>query len=243
MSFIIGAIKIIFVFAFLVIIHEGGHFLLAKLCKVKVNEFSVGFGKELASKNRNGTKYTLRLVPLGGYVNLLGEEEKVDEAGSYTNAPIYKKLAILFAGAFVNIVFAIIVFFILVSIINNSLESGWILTKNYVSNMISSVIALFTGKAGNAEVVGPVGISSMIVNTNTIIDFVYMMSMISFSLGITNLLPIPGLDGGKILILLIELIRRKPLKENLEVNLTITGLAILMTIAIIITVKDIVKIF
>lgn len=243
MSFIIGAIKIIFVFAFLVIIHEGGHFLLAKLCKVKVNEFSIGFGKELFSKNKKGTKYTLRLVPLGGYVNLLGEEEKVDEVGSYTNAPIYKKLAILFAGAFVNMLFAIIVFFILVSIINNSLNSGLILTKKYVSNMICSIVSLFAGKTGTAEVVGPVGISSMIVNTNTIIDFVYMMSMISFSLGITNLLPIPGLDGGKILILFIELIRKKPLKENVEINLTITGLAILMTIAIFVTVKDIIKIF
>ena len=242
MSFIIGALKVIFVLGFLIIIHEGGHFLIAKLCKIKVNEFSVGFGKEIISKKKKETKYTLRLIPLGGYVNLLGEEEASNEEGSYSNAPIIKRFAILIAGAAVNIVFGIIVFFILASIVNNSMKSGIIVTQNYLENLVESVVSLFTGNVTKEQVVGPVGISAMIVKTNGLIDLFYMMSVISISLGVTNLLPIPGLDGGKILFLLVELIRRKPLKEDVEMKITLTSLALLLTFAIMVTVKDVINI-
>lgn len=243
MNFIIGALKVIFVLGFLVVIHEGGHFLIAKLCKIKVNEFSVGFGKEIISKNKKETKYTLRLIPLGGYVNLLGEDESSNEEGSYSNAPIIKRFAILIAGATVNIIFGIIVFFILASIVNQSVKLGAVVTQNYLSNLVDSIVMLFTGNVSKDQVVGPVGISAMIVNTNGFIDFFYMMSVISISLGVTNLLPIPGLDGGKILILLVELIRRKPLNEEVEMKITLIGMALLLTFAIMVTVKDVINIF
>ena len=64
MSFIIGILKIIVILGFLVLIHEGGHFLVAKKCNVKVLEFSIGFGKELYSKQGKETKYTIRAIPL-----------------------------------------------------------------------------------------------------------------------------------------------------------------------------------
>lgn len=64
MSFIIIAIKIIFILGFLVLIHEAGHFLVARLCRVKVNEFSIGFGPLIWSKQTEKTKYSLRLIPL-----------------------------------------------------------------------------------------------------------------------------------------------------------------------------------
>ena len=67
---------------------------------------------------------------------------------------------------------------------------------------------------------GPVGISSIIVKTNGLFDFLYLLSIISISLGVTNLLPIPGLDGGKILLILIEMIRRKKVSEEFELKLT-----------------------
>lgn len=63
-TFIINAIKIIFVLGFLVFIHEGGHFLVAKLCKVKVNEFAIGFGPTILKKQGKQTRYALRLFPL-----------------------------------------------------------------------------------------------------------------------------------------------------------------------------------
>lgn len=243
MSFIIGALKIIFVLGFLIIIHEGAHFIVAKLCKIKVNEFSVGFGKEIFSKKKNETKYTLRLIPLGGYVNLLGEEEAVEEEGSFSKASKFKRFLILIAGATINILFGIIIFFILASIVNNSFKSGFIVTGNYLSNLGESIVDMFTGNIEKEQVVGPVGISSMIVKTNGFIDFFYIMSVISISLGVTNLLPIPGLDGGKILFLIVEAIRRKPLNEEIEMRITLTSLSLLITFAIMVTVKDVINIF
>ena len=67
-NFIINAIKIIFLLGILVFIHEGGHFIVAKLCKVKVNEFAIGFGKVLWKRKMGETEYALRLIPLGGFV-------------------------------------------------------------------------------------------------------------------------------------------------------------------------------
>lgn len=112
---ILNAIKIIFLLGFLVFIHEGGHFLVAKLCKVKVNEFAIGFGKILWQKQGKETKYSLRMIPLGGFCNMEGEEEESDAPGSFSKAGVWKRIAIVLAGATVNIVFGILVYFILVS--------------------------------------------------------------------------------------------------------------------------------
>ena len=64
MSIIITIIKIVVILGFLVLIHETGHFVVARLCKIKVNEFSIGFGPQIWSKQTNKTKYSLRLIPL-----------------------------------------------------------------------------------------------------------------------------------------------------------------------------------
>ena len=74
-NILISAIKIIFLLGFLIGIHETGHFLMAKLCKVKVNEFAIGFGPVIWKRQGKETKYELRLIPLGGFVNMEGEEE------------------------------------------------------------------------------------------------------------------------------------------------------------------------
>ena len=106
LSFIVSALKIIILLGFLIFIHEGGHFLVAKLCKVKVNEFAIGFGPTIWRKQGKETKYALRLIPLGGFVSMEGEEERSDEEGSFSKASIPKRLAIVLAGPIVNIIFA-----------------------------------------------------------------------------------------------------------------------------------------
>ena len=93
------------------------------------------------------------------------------------------------------------------------------------------------------QLVGPVGISGIISSTQGILDFLYVMAVISISLGVTNLLPIPALDGGKILILLIEAIRRKPMKQETEVNIQLLGFAILIALSLYVTYHDILRIF
>ena len=83
---IVAVLKMIFLLGFLILIHEAGHYTVAKLCKIKVNQFSIGFGKKIFSKNKNGTEYELRLIPLGGFVSLEGEEENSDKEGSFRKA-------------------------------------------------------------------------------------------------------------------------------------------------------------
>lgn len=169
MSFILGALKIIILLGFLILIHEGGHFFVAKKCNVKVLEFSIGFGKEIFSKQGKETKYTIRIIPLGGFCRMLGEDEEVDDERAFNKATVGKRLLIVFAGAFVNIVFGLVTFWILASIYNKNLYSGLVVTKRYILSIFQSFILLFKGSTGEAAVVGPVGISKMIVATNRII--------------------------------------------------------------------------
>ena len=116
MGFIIGAAKVIFLLGFLIFIHEGGHFLVAKFCKVNVKEFAIGFGPKIFSKQGKQTKYSLRLIPLGGFVDMVGEIEEVDEPDSFSNAKLPSRIAIVAAGAIVNIVFGVCVYFVLMSV-------------------------------------------------------------------------------------------------------------------------------
>ena len=120
-SILLTILKIIFILGFLVFIHEGGHFLVAKLCKIKVIEFAIGFGPTICSKQGKETKYALRLIPLGGFVNMVGEEERSDEEGSFSKASIPKRIAVVAAGGLVNIIFALIVYFILMASLGNNI--------------------------------------------------------------------------------------------------------------------------
>ena len=420
---LIVAIKIIVLLGFLIFIHELGHFTVAKLCKVKVNEFAIGFGPTIWKKQGKETKYALRLIPLGGFVSMEGEDEESNEEGSFSKASIPRRMAIVVAGATVNIIFAVIVYFILVSTsgtfisneIDNTIEgyaakeaglesgdrivkindeeikskydldevmeknngeelniqvqrddeildfnvkptevkskvtgiylddeakiitmdkgssaekagienndeilkingqdvngssdkvieilnqeqmentnednnepikitvkrgnaevtldlvpeivsnyylginmkyakdslinrciNGWMETKVFVFSIFDNLKQLFTGNVGLDQMMGPVGISEVVANTNGFREFIEMMALISLSLGVTNLLPIPALDGGKLLILLIELVRRKPLKQQTEINIQLIGFAILIGIFLMVTYNDILRIF
>lgn len=239
--FFINVIKIVFVLGFLVFIHEGGHCIIAKLCKVKVNEFSIGFGPMLLKKQGKETLYSLRAIPLGGYVNMEGESELSDIEGSFSNAKLWKRIAIVSAGALVNIIFGIIVFFILASILQKNIFYGLQSTGNFLSSIFEGLKLLFSGNVGINDMVGPVGLSSVVSSTQGIGEFVYILAVISLSLGITNLLPIPALDGFKIILLIIEGIRKKPIKEDLELKLQLLGFACLITLSVIVTYNDIIK--
>ena len=419
-SFLISAIKVIFLLGFLIGIHETGHFLIAKLCKVRVNEFAIGFGPKIWQKQGKETKYVLRIIPLGGFVSMEGEEERSDKEGSFSKASIPKRIAIVSAGALVNIFFAIIVYFILsasssinyssnvvaglepgysaesagievgdtILEINNKniitsqdvskvlektknieitlliqrdgqrqeiklspteqkykttgiylhtleqksteivsvepessaekqgLQAGDIITKingedvtgnperlieilqtstedsinlgierdsnqieielipdeesayylgvqfkvpedtflnriyyslydtkEFLGSIVESVKQLFSGNTSSAELIGPVGISEIVVQTNGLREFIYILVVVSLSLGVTNLLPFPPLDGGKILFLIIEAIRKRPLKQETEIKIQLLGFSILIGLSIFITYNDILRLF
>lgn len=416
-GFLISAVKIIFLLGFLILIHEGGHFIVAKLCNIKVNEFAIGFGPTIWKKQGKETKYALRLMPLGGFVSMEGEEERKDTERSFSNASIPKRIAVVIAGAAVNIVFGLIIYFSLTAItgdfvsnVINTTESesaiavlqsgdeileindkkirtktdidnfmqksngeevtvlikrngiieevkvkpleekrkvtginlsgnntgeeatkivaidkgssaaekgikvndiikkvngedvigkqeriveiikesnavkflierdseeleielvpkdvskyylgvtlkqaeknflnnvyyGFFDTKDFLLSIFDSLKMLVQGEVGVDQMVGPVGISNIVSKTEGFKEYIYMMALVSLSLGITNLLPIPALDGGKLLLLIIEAIRRKPLKEELEIGIQFLGFALLITFSIFITYKDITSIF
>jgi len=110
MLYLIGAIIALGV---LVTIHEGGHFLVAKLFKVKVENFSIGFGPKLIGFKRKETDYRISLIPLGGYVKMTGEnpDETIEDLeGSYANKPWWKRAIIAFSGPLANFIFALLLF-------------------------------------------------------------------------------------------------------------------------------------
>jgi membrane-associated protease RseP (regulator of RpoE activity) len=242
-SFLVSALKIIILLGFLVLIHEGGHFLVAKLFKIKVNEFAIGFGPTIFTKEKGETKYALRLIPLGGFVSMEGEEERSEKEGSFSMASVPKRIAIVAAGGLVNIIFGILLYYIISSISLNSMYYGVIDTKDFMMSILESLKLLFTGNVFAEQMVGIVGISDIVVNTTGIMQYLYIMALISVSLGTTNLLPFPPLDGGKIVIYLIEFVRRKPLKEETELKIQTWGFAILIALAIYVTYNDIMRIF
>lgn len=162
LSFIISAIKIIFLLGFLIFIHEGGHFLVAKLCKVRVNEFAIGFGPTIWKKQGKQTKYTLRLIPLGGFVSMEGETEVSEKKDAFNNASVPKRIAIVSAGAIVNILFGTIVFMILISFLNKDIFAGLQATGEFLVSTLESLKMLFTGNVGIDDLSGPVGISQVV---------------------------------------------------------------------------------
>lgn len=125
----------------------------------------------------------------------------------------------------------------------NHIIYGGIETKEFAFSILDNIKMLFTGGVSVDQMMGPVGISEVVAKTNGAKEFIYMLALISLSLGVTNLLPIPALDGGKILILIIEAIRRKPLKEKTEINIQLIGFSILIALSLYITYNDILRIF
>lgn len=125
----------------------------------------------------------------------------------------------------------------------NYIIYGGIETKEFATSILENIKMIFTGGVSVDQMMGPVGISEVVAKTDGIKEFIYMLALISLSLGVTNLLPIPALDGGKILILIVEAVRRKPLKEKTEINIQLIGFSILIALSLYITYNDILRIF
>lgn len=120
---------------------------------------------------------------------------------------------------------------------------GLMETKEFTFSIVDNVKQLLTGNVGMDQMMGPIGIGEVVSQTNGFKEFIYLMALISISLGVTNLLPIPALDGGKILILIIEAIRRKPMKQENEINIQLLGFSILIALSIYVAYNDILRLF
>ncbi len=348
----------IFLFGFLIFIHELGHFIFAKMSGVKVLKFSLGFGPKIIGKKIGDTEYLLSAIPLGGYVKMLGQEdvgeveEETDAAEpdrSFRNQSVTKKAAIVFAGPVFNILTAVVIFFFIYLIgtptllpvvgeimpdtpaekamlakgdrvmeINGSPIKYWSDMTEIIHNSPDKTLAIKIqrnseifeisiipeGKAvkdifGEDKKIGLIGVKpsdetvtvaenlpdalikaflkvweiivltlmgvvkliQRIIPADTIggpilifqlaekqasagmLSYFLFAAVISINLGILNLLPIPILDGGHLLFLGIEAIRKKPLSDKVMMIAQRIGLVLILSLMAFAMYNDIFRLF
>ncbi len=102
-------------FELIIVIHEGGHFVAARLMKIRVNEFAIGMGPKLIQFKKGDTKYSLRLIPFGGYCQMEGENEDSDNEGSFSSKKVWQRMFVVVAGAIMNLVLGLVIVGVLVS--------------------------------------------------------------------------------------------------------------------------------
>ncbi len=340
------------VFGVIIAIHEFGHFIVAKLCGIRVNKFAIGMGPVILKKQGKETEYSLRLLPVGGFCAMEGEDDSSDDPRAFSKKNVPKRMAVVVAGAVMNLVLGFVLILTqtllyqkvvtttiagfsyaedaetgertststseacglqvgdtIISIDGMRIFSDTDLsyklqnTENdkmtvvvkrggervtlenvtfyntategrldfYVKaedcnflnvirystlNTIStgrliwaSLIDLVTGKYGFHDLSGPVGIINTIGTAvsmgetirESLISLLSLASFITINVGIFNLLPLPALDGGRLLFLLVEAIRRKPLNPEHEGMVHFIGLALLMLLMVAVTFQDILK--
>ncbi len=328
------ALATIFVFFIVVVFHEFGHFIVAKTSGIKVHEFAIGMGPKLFKINKGDTDYTLRLLPIGGYVKMEGEDEHSDDLRSFSRKPIGIRMAVIAAGAIMNFILAIIVFSIYsysvgvptttidkvteklpayeagiragdtitsvdnysvnswedikkfinasdgkeikVKVLRNERELNFTIKpiiekndnrliigispkmkksillsiKNGFENMImilglmfQFIFMLFKGKVGSGDISGPVGIVYLVGEAarSGFLYVLYIAGFISINLGFFNLLPIPALDGSRLVFLLIEFVRGKPVNPEREGFIHFIGFVFLILLMLVVAYKDIIK--
>jgi len=126
MSIIVAIIAL----SIIIIIHELGHFIVARAVGISVKEFSIFMGPKIFSKEKNGTVYSIRAIPIGGYVNLEGEEEDVESETSFSSKKPHEKIMVIAAGPIFNILFAIIALFILFLFTGYSTDTDTVMVEN-----------------------------------------------------------------------------------------------------------------
>lgn len=354
MDIAITVIVSILVFGFLIFIHEFGHYITARLFKVSITEFSIGMGPSLVSytSRRSGIVYKLAMLPIGGYVAMVGEDEDSDDPNAFNKKPAWQRFIITAAGAVVNILFGFLAMLVIVAIIDiggttvgqfatneditsayeevdisgrssDSLMIGDTITKvngksvllvdelSYeimrngnkpidltvirdgetielydvvfprikdqgqefglrdfgvykmnkgIGNFFSiafrktglvlrmcyeSIYDLITGRYTVAAISGPVGISGAIGDAVAagFASVLNIVVIISINLGFMNLLPIPALDGGRLIAVLIEMITRKKIPAKIEAAINSIGLAALLLLSVLIMIKDVFTLF
>lgn len=238
------------VFTVAVLVHEFGHFLAARKAGVKVYEFSVGFPfspKIFTLFRHRETEFTLRLLPLGGFVSFSrdGDEEAKDLFGA---SPLNRAL-ILAAGSLFNIAFAFLLFVVLFAMEKNlSLPTALAMSANTVWSVLSGtfgfLVKTLSGHGSWEGVAGPVGIaaSAGTAAARGLVSLLHFTAMLSLSLGFMNLVPFPALDGGQLLMLLIESLQRKPLNIRTYQAVNAIGMAFFLVMTLLVTYKDILRI-
>ncbi len=249
-----SALIFLVVISVLVFVHELGHFLVARIFGVGVRSFALGFPPTLYSRKVGETVYKINAIPLGGYVSLVGETDDESEPGkwrsdqSLENKVWWQKIMILSAGIVMNFILAIVLF-CAISVYYNGLSgfvSGYAMYTNIIGQTVAGLVA-FLGQvfvhADVSSVSGPVGIAQILgqASQSGFDQVVFLTAVLSVNLGLLNLIPFPALDGGQIVVVLIEKIIRRKLPPVVANVLTLAGFAALLLLSVIVSWHDIAK--
>lgn len=331
----------IFVFGVLVTVHELGHFIAAKLTKMRVEEFAIGFGPVISQTKDGDTEYSLRAIPLGGYNKIAGmdPDDPVDENG-FNSKSIPARMLVILAGALMNFILPVLlfsgIFFIegmpnvidkpvLGKVVENmaadraglkegdtiltvngqqmrtwtevvttlrangtkevtitavsggvekaftmmpeydkelkrplvgispkvemvspgffeSIKLGFKYTGVLILTMVDGLHKIVTGQMA-ADVAGPIGVAQMAgqVAEQGVLPLINFVAFLSINLGVINLLPLPALDGGHFILLLVEAVRGKPLGPKAMTNIQTVGICLILALTIFSTFKDITR--
>ena len=308
----------IFVFGMLVFFHELGHFIVAKLSDIKVNEFSLGFGPQIIGIKSKETHYSIRILPFGGYVKMEGEDSQTNDPRAFNNKSPLTRLGVILAGPLMNFVLAILLLAIIgffsgvtstqvtvtpgdpaelsgiqnydkIYAIDNYRVNSWeevveiisskpnqeitvtvirdgkyidysvktkvepgtqrgiigiktVIQKHSIIESIKygfektfwilkmillGIFQMLTGKV-KAEIVGPVGMVHIVGEAakTGVYQLLYIAAIISANLGMFNLFPVPALDGGRGIFLMVEMLRGKPVEPEKEGLIHFIGFAL-----------------
>ena len=335
MSTAISILAALVLLSFLVMIHEMGHYFAGRALGFSILEFSIGMGPKLLKKTKNGTEFSLRAFPIGGMCRFEGEDEDVKNERSFNAQKVWKRIIVVIAGPLTNLIFAIVLSFITLSIFGDYMPTIYEVTpdtpayvagvqtgdviqeingepvkfyfqtvdmivavesndidltvnrngeskvlhlanvynadqgKNYIGvtitpgrmkfdvgesaarsvNYVTATLAetlRFFGRAAQGNVsstdaTGPVGIVAIISEAvrSSGESVLRLLVLISASLGIMNLLPIPAMDGGRLVFMIIEAVRGKPIAAEKEGMVHFVGLVLLFGLIILMTFNDI----
>lgn len=341
------ALLAILLFCVMIFPHELGHFIVAKRCGVKVNEFAFGMGPVIWKRQKGETLHTIRLFPVGGFCAMEGEDEDSEDERAFVNKKAWQKILILAAGSAMNVLCAVFIMCLIVGVrgftsttlgtvesgspadlaglmpkdkivsmttdkvyriedwsqisevingidegesigieykrggksyetsvtptlVESTDESGntlsryivgitckvshnplkaviygtqssWELTKL----MFSAIGQLFSGQASADDLTGPVGMVQMVSQTTQYGYWYYgfLTALICMNLAVINMLPLPALDGGRIIFVLYSAITGRKVSEKVEGTIHFVGLALLMLLMVYVTVNDVGRIF
>lgn len=223
-----------------ILIHEIGHLVAAWVTKIPVARFSVGIGPRIWGFRRGETDYWLSAIPLGGYVL-----PAVEDHNDFQKIPIRNRLIFAIGGPLANVLLSVVCYGIY-----NVVQDGftvWGVTGQpfaqlgvMISAMLGAIGSMFSGQGEVSGIVGIVAMGDQFLDANSLKMFLKMLmflNVLSVNLAVLNMLPMPPLDGGKIVMFLLEKIDRRLLR--LHETLAMVGMVLLLGLMLYATYGDV----
>ena len=228
-------ILVLFILGLLVLVHETGHFLAARVMGMPVARFSIGFGPAVWKRKKGGVEYVLAAAPLGGYVLLDLKDEK-----DYLAIPLYKRIVFALGGPLANIGAAVPLYAAFNTMAGFTWKGVFVAPFMQVGLMVEKIWLALAGLFSSPEAVG--GVVGLVADGGRYVGLdparaVALAAALSLNLAVFNLLPLPPLDGGKIILDSLQRLSRKITKAYIPA--TVCGWLLIVGLMLYATVMDI----